>query len=178
MTSIPRIHICGVPELEALLKRPFSHIVSIWDPEWIDRGGVENQLRKRLPIETRLHLAYFHDIRMEEYGRRAPVEDDLRRILAFAADLQPGAEILIHCWAGISRSTAVAYAILCQATGPGHEAICMESVFSVRPQAFPNTLIIELADRILSRNGAMRQASEEVLSKLFFRSRSEGLEQS
>jgi predicted protein tyrosine phosphatase len=171
MTCIPRVHICGVPELETLLKRPFSHIVSIWDPEWIERGGVENQLRKRLPVETRLHLAYFHDIRVEECGRRAPAEDDLRGILAFAADLQPGAEVLIHCWAGVSRSTAVAYAILCQATGPGHEAICMESVFSVRPQAFPNALIIEIADRILNRKGAMQQACEEVLSRLFSRSR-------
>jgi predicted protein tyrosine phosphatase len=175
MTCIPRIHICGVPELEALLKRPFSHIVSIWDPEWIDRGGIENQLRKRLSVETRLHLAYFHDIRVEEYGRRAPAEDDLRRILAFVEDLEPDAEILIHCWAGISRSTAVAYAILCQATGPGHEAICMESIFSVRPQAFPNVLIIELADRILNRKGAMQKACEDVLARLFFRGRSEGL---
>jgi predicted protein tyrosine phosphatase len=175
MNSIPGIHICGVPELETLLQRSYSHIVSIWDPEWLERGGVETQLRKRLRVETRLHLAYFHDIRIEECGRRAPAEDDLRGILAFAADLQPNAEILIHCWAGISRSTAVAYAILCQATGPGHELLCMESVFIARPQAFPNSLIIELADRILNRDGAMQRACEEVLSRLFFRGRAESL---
>jgi predicted protein tyrosine phosphatase len=97
------------------------------------------------------------------------VEDDLRRILAFAADLEPGAEILIHCWAGISRSTAVAYAILCQAAGPGREAECFNSILTVRPQAFPNALIVELADRILNRKGAMRRACEEAISKYFFR---------
>ena len=105
----------------------------------------------------------------EESGRQAPVEDDLRRILAFAADLEPGAEILIHCWAGISRSTAVAYAILCQAAGPGREAECFNSILTVRPQAFPNALIVKLADRILNRKGAMQQACEEAISRYFFR---------
>ena len=169
MTPVPKIHVCGVAELETVLRNPFTHIVSIWDPEWIERGSVEKQLRNRLLVETRLHIAYFHDISAEESGRQAPVEDDLRRILAFAADLEPGAEILIHCWAGISRSTAVAYAILCQAAGPGREAECFNSILAVRPQAFPNALIVELADRILNRNGAMRQVCEEAISKYFFR---------
>lgn len=150
-----------------MLRNPFSHIVSIWDPEWIERGGVETQLRKRLRAQTRLHIAYFHDASVEESGRQVPVEDDLRRILAFAADLESDAAILVHCWAGISRSTAVAYAILCQAVGPGRELECIESVLAVRPQAFPNALIVELADKILARNGAMQDAVEELLSKLF-----------
>ncbi len=167
MTLFPKIHVCGVAELENALKNPFSHIVSIWDPEWIERGGVENQLRERLSTKTRLHVAYFHDSSVEEPGRRAPMEDDLRRILAFASDLEPGAEILVHCWAGISRSTAVAYAILCQTAGQGRESECIESVLAVRPQAFPNTLIVELADRILNRSGAMQKACAELLSKVF-----------
>ena len=171
MTPVPKIRVCGVAELEIVLRNPFTHIVSIWDPEWVERGGVENQLRKRLPVETRLHIAYFHDTSIEEPGRQAPAEDDLRRILAFAANLEPGAEILIHCWAGISRSTAVAYAILCQAAGPGREAECIESILTARPQAFPNSLIVELGDRILNRKGAMQRACEEVISRYFFRAR-------
>ena len=167
MTPFPKIHVCGVAELETVLRNPFTHIVSIWDPEWIERGGVEIQLRKRLAGTTRLHITYFHDTSAEEPGRQAPVEYDLRRILAFASNLEPAAEILIHCWAGISRSTAVAYAILCQAAGPGRESECIESVLAVRPQAFPNTLIVKLADRILNRNGAMQEACEELLSRIF-----------
>lgn len=169
MTLVPRIHICGVPELEVLLEKSFTHIVSIWDPEWIERGGVEAQLRKRLRGTTLLHLAYFHDTSAEEPGRTAPVEDDLRRILAFADQLEPGAEILVHCWAGISRSTAVAYAILCQATGPGRETECIEAVVAARPQAFPNSLIVRLADKILERNGAMQRACEEMVARLLYR---------
>ena len=165
MMFIPKIHVCGVPELKAALRRPFTHVISIWDPEWIERGGVEDQLRKRLPYHTRLHVAYFHDTSSEEPGRRAPVEEDLRQILGFAADLKPEASVLIHCWAGISRSTAVAFAILCQSTGPGHETDCLESVLAVRPQAFPNALIVALADRILERQGAMQRACDEMIEK-------------
>jgi predicted protein tyrosine phosphatase len=166
----PKIHVCGVSELEEAFKNPFTHIISIWDPEWMERGGVEGQLRKRLPSDTRIHIAYFHDTSIEEPGRRAPVEDDLRNILAFAANLEPQATILIHCWAGISRSTAVAYAILCQSMGPGREMECIESILSIRPQAFPNSLIIELADRILERKGAMQQAYGKLMAKVFAKS--------
>jgi predicted protein tyrosine phosphatase len=169
MMFAPKIHICGVAELEAALRNPFTHIVSIWDPEWIERGGVEDQLRRRLSGPTRLHIAYFHDTSTEEPGRRAPAEDDLRRILAFVANLEPEARILIHCWAGISRSTAVGYAVLCQSMGPGRETECIESILAIRPQAFPNTLIIALADRILERKGAMLQASEKLMSRFFLR---------
>src|SRR5215475_414490 len=89
----PKIYVCGVPELEAAFSNAFTHVISIWDPEWIDRGGVEHQLKKRLAGETRLHIAYFHDCSVEEPGRRLPAEDDLRQILTFAADLKPEAHV-------------------------------------------------------------------------------------
>ena len=168
--STPRIYVCGVPELESAFSNTFTHVISIWDPEWIDRGGVEHQLKKRLAEETRLHIAYFHDCSVEEPGRTLPAENDLRQILAFAADLKPEAHVLIHCWAGISRSTAVAYAILCQFMGPGRESECIEAILAVRPQAFPNTLIVDLADRILERHGAMRQACDKLISRVYLHS--------
>jgi predicted protein tyrosine phosphatase len=168
--STPKIYVCGVPELDTAFSNAFTHVISIWDPEWIDRGGVEHQLKKRLAGETRIHIAYFHDCSVEEPGRRLPAENDLREILTFAADLKPEAHVLIHCWAGISRSTAVAYAILCQFTGPGRESDCIEAILAVRPQAFPNSLIVDLADRILERKGAMRQACEKIISKVYLRS--------
>jgi predicted protein tyrosine phosphatase len=168
--STPKIYVCGVPELDTAFSNAFTHVISIWDPEWIDRGEVEHQLKKRLAGETRIHIAYFHDCSVEEPGRRLPAENDLREILTFAADLKPEAHVLIHCWAGISRSTAVAYAILCQFTGPGRESDCIEAILAVRPQAFPNSLIVDLADRILERNGAMRQACEKIISKVYLRS--------
>jgi predicted protein tyrosine phosphatase len=168
--STPKIYVCGVPELETAFSNAFTHVISIWDPEWIERGGVEHQLRRRLADETRLHIVYFHDCSVEEPGRRLPSEDDLRQILTFAADLKPEAHVLIHCWAGISRSTAVAYAILCQFMGPGRESDCIEAILAVRPQAFPNMLIVDLADRILERHGAMRQACDKLISRVYLRS--------
>lgn len=171
MMPVPKIHVCGVSELDAAFRNSFTHVISIWDPEWIEHGGVEQQLRKRLPIQTQLHVAYFHDTSSEEPGRRAPIEDDVRRILGFAAGLEPAGSVLIHCWAGISRSTAIAYAVLCQSTGAGHEKDCLEGVLAIRPQAFPNALIVALADRILERQGAMQRACDEMIERLYFRNR-------
>lgn len=65
--------------------------------------------------------------------------------------------LLIHCRAGISRSAAMAYAILCDRFGPGREKEAMDAVFRIRPPACPNLLVSQIADNLLGRNGAMME---------------------
>jgi predicted protein tyrosine phosphatase len=55
----------------------------------------------------------------------------------------------------VSRSTAAAYAILCQHTSPGMEMENLLHIQSLREWAYPNRLIIELADKVLNRKGGM-----------------------
>lgn len=99
-------------------------------------------------------------------SRSAPTYEQIAEILTFAQSIDRSSSVLVHCWAGISRSTAVAYAVLCQIADPGTEKECLSLVQRIRPQAVPNSLIVTLAEAVLERNGTMFAAHGEMLSRL------------
>ncbi|NQU11734.1 dual specificity protein phosphatase family protein [bacterium] len=63
--------------------------------------------------------------------------------------------LLIHCYAGISRSTATALAILMQVYGQGREEEAVRHLFRIRPQAAPNPRIVLETDLILGCGGQL-----------------------
>ena len=65
--------------------------------------------------------------------------------------------MLIHCWAGISRSSAAAYAIACD-RNPGFEGDIADELRRRAPSVTPNRLMVQLADDLLERNGRMGAA--------------------
>jgi predicted protein tyrosine phosphatase len=77
----------------------------------------------------------------------------VEQIVAFAADVD--GPTLIHCAAGISRSTAAGLILLALRTGPGREEQAYEHLFRVRPRAVPNRRMVWMADHLLGRNGAL-----------------------
>jgi predicted protein tyrosine phosphatase len=66
--------------------------------------------------------------------------------------------MLVHCWAGISRSMAAAYTLLCDRAGPGSEFEIARKLRTRAAHAYPNALIVALADRALGRDGRMIDA--------------------
>lgn len=70
--------------------------------------------------------------------------------------------MLVHCWAGISRSTASAYAIACMMGEPGREHELAQRLRSLAPHAQPNARIIALADAVLQRDGRMVEAIDSI----------------
>lgn len=74
-------------------------------------------------------------------------------ILDFTAPLTSADKLLVHCQAGISRSTAVACGVLCQHGLSPSEAIPF--VLSIRPQAQPNLHVLRLFDEILGLEGKL-----------------------
>lgn len=98
----------------------------------------------------------FNDIYAPRPGLVPPSKPVVEAILALPA---PRASImLLHCHAGISRSTAAAYAMACQNTGPGQEEALAKFLRAASPEATPNRLMVALADELLDRGGAMVRA--------------------
>jgi predicted protein tyrosine phosphatase len=94
----------------------------------------------------------FNDIAEPREGLIPPSREIMETILSSA---QTPRTILIHCHAGISRSTAAVYALACQQTGPGHETDLAMTLRALSAAATPNPRMIALADDLLGREGKM-----------------------
>ena len=78
--------------------------------------------------------------------------------MEFAQNWDRAKPMLIHCWAGISRSTAAAYIITCLLNPERDEAEIANTLRAASPSATPNARLISVADEILGRNGRMVEA--------------------
>ncbi len=99
-----------------------------------------------------------NDISMEADGLRIPDDSHITQLVAFAGEWDRSAPLLIHCWMGISRSTAAAYIIanaLCPSADPMRIAVELRHR---SPSATPNARMVMLADTLLGREGAMVRA--------------------
>jgi predicted protein tyrosine phosphatase len=106
-------------------------------------------------ISSKVRLL-FGDTLDEESG---PKEDDVRTILELAQKLRSSkGKVLIHCEAGVSRSTAAALILYACWLGPGRELEAMKRVLTQRPVAIPNRRMVGLADQLLKRGGRLLEA--------------------
>jgi predicted protein tyrosine phosphatase len=139
--------ICGLDELAAAPLARARRIVSILNtgaPQPLALAGVDAEL---------LTLR-FDDVIVPGGGFRPPDRDDIERLLAFDLNHRAGELLLVHCTAGISRSTA-ALAILLAQRRPGAEADAFAAVRAARPKAWPNSLMVALADDVLDAQGRL-----------------------
>jgi predicted protein tyrosine phosphatase len=144
-----QVTICGIDELELHCAAGVTHVLSILDPGW-----PEPEAFGAFDPHRRLELR-FHDVIETEPGCVAPESLDVEQLLSFGHDLTEGkgTHLLVHCHAGVSRSTAAATLIVAQARPdrPAEEAL--QTVLSRRPRAWPNLRILELGDALLERRG-------------------------
>jgi predicted protein tyrosine phosphatase len=99
-----------------------------------------------------------HDINEEEEGLDACCDQRMTRILDFVGAWDHGAPILIHCYAGISRSTATAFITACAHNPGADEFEIARALRAASPSAFPNRRFVALADAALGRKGRMSEA--------------------
>jgi predicted protein tyrosine phosphatase len=93
----------------------------------------------------------FDDLDNKHSGFLFPSISDVDQILQFGRKHVSSA-ILIHCFKGISRSTAAALSVLADRFGAGREAEALERLLELCPQAVPNLAIIRHADQLLGRH--------------------------
>lgn len=154
-----RLSICGKDELDGFAGQGVTHILALEDPSvpqsapaWFQ--GVHWQLQ-------------FHDVDSVEQaqvlGATPVTEQQVQAILdcgqeCLKASAHGPVHLLVHCRAGISRSTAAAYVIAASLLGPGQELEALRLVCRLRPEAFPNLLVVQHADRLLGRQGQLVRA--------------------
>lgn len=130
-----------------------SYLVSIGDANDPLPEGYENAERK-----LRLLIA---DVVTEE----GATEEDVRRIIQLAEQLRSeSGTLLIHCEAGVSRSTATALIMYACWLGRGHEDEAMQRVMAHRPFAIPNRRMVALADSSLALDGRLLRARDRLFS--------------
>ncbi len=100
------------------------------------------------------HGLFFEDTEPAADDPDGPTRAHLDAVLAVGASMRPGERLLIHCLAGMSRSTAAAIAVLVQA---GHAAdAAFEAIRRLRePTFWPNQVLIRLADQRFGLDGAL-----------------------
>ena len=149
------ITICGIDELEGHGALRASHVLSILDPDWpVPEGfGAWGEHEK---LELR-----FNDIIEETPGMTAPSADDVAALLAFGRDVvgERASHLVVHCHAGISRSTASMTLILAQALPERSAEEILLAVHGIREKAWPNLRMIELGDAMLGRGGTLARAT-------------------
>ncbi|MGE5259611.1 MAG: tyrosine phosphatase family protein [Actinomycetota bacterium] len=108
-----------------------------------------------------LRLA-MNDICEPQEGLVLPHESHVADLVKFALDWDRKAPLLIHCWAGISRSTAAAFITLCALNPHVDEIKVAHALRRASPTAYPNRLLVALADEALCRDGRMMAAVEDI----------------
>jgi predicted protein tyrosine phosphatase len=158
MRSISILTICGIEELPALTDRRVTHVLSVLDPDL-----PEIEAFRSYGDHSRTTLR-FHDIIDEQEGRVAPQPRDVAAIVRFGTDLAASraslsdGHLVVHCHAGVSRSTAAMLTLLAQANPDESEDRLHERLRQIRPQAWPNSRMVIFADDQLGRNGRLVQA--------------------
>ncbi len=138
----------GLPRLAASLER--FDLLTLLSPSAETRDWSE------LTRERHVQLS-FHDIVELSPDLIAPDADAISAILDFGRGAAEDRALLIHCWAGISRSSAAAYVIACD-RNPGYEAEIAGELRRRSPYVTPNRLMVKLADDLLGRDGRMSEA--------------------
>jgi predicted protein tyrosine phosphatase len=149
------IHVCSLSGLDAVAAGLGSFdLLTLLSPS----AGATDW--SALSCRRHLRLA-FHDIVEPTRDLIAPDDVTIQAILNFGREATPKIPLLIHCWAGISRSSAAAYIIACD-RNPGFEEAIAGELRARSPVVTPNKLMVALADDFLNRNGAMTAAIHRI----------------
>jgi predicted protein tyrosine phosphatase len=150
------IHVCSLARLHATVEETRArHIVTLL--RLIDRV----QRPSHIPEANHLVLAV-DDISLPQDGYTVPGEEHVARLIDFVRGWDRAAPMVVHCFAGISRSTAAAFTAACVLNPEREEAQIARAIRAASPTAKPNARIVSIADRLLNRNGRMIEAVESI----------------
>jgi len=150
------IHVCSLARLnDTVTSTGARHVVSLL--------AREDALSRPAAIAPENHLwLQLHDISAPLEGHVPPESDHVEQLLAFVRRWPRDAPLVVHCYAGISRSTAAAFVSVCALNPLCDETAVARALRRASPTATPNARIVALADGLLGRRGRMVKAVEAI----------------
>ena len=150
------IYVCPLSRLQETVSNSGAlHVVTL-----INR---DTPVPRPADVEVANHLFIgIHDICEPADGMICPAEEHVRELLDFVAGWDRRAPIVVHCFAGISRSTAAAFSAYCAVRPDADETEIAARLRRRSPEATPNARIVAMADAILGRDGRMIRAVERI----------------
>lgn len=146
--------VCGLAEVPAIIAaRAPSHMITLLD------AASMIETPAGLPPAHHLRLSV-NDIAQPTEGLILPSADLVHQLLAFGRAWDARTPMIVHCWAGISRSSASAFILACDRNPDADERLIAMRMRRAAKHAYPNRKIIALADDILGRRGRMVDAVE------------------
>jgi predicted protein tyrosine phosphatase len=150
------IHVCSLAALPDTVKATgASHVLTVM-------AKVDQVLRPESVLEANHLKVAMDDITEQMDGFVAPCDSHIKQVLNFVRGWDRGAPLVVHCYAGISRSTASAFAAVCALNPHRDEIAIARQIRAASPIASPNRLIVSLADKALGREGRMLRALDEM----------------
>jgi predicted protein tyrosine phosphatase len=125
-----------------------THVISLIDPGIEDHHvpvikGAQHIVARLRDQENMLDTGHFPDLVHSLFEQVRPAVEKV------------DSRILVHCHAGISRSTAFAYSMIAHSAGAGRESEAFDAFLSIVHKPWPNRRIVEILDDRWGRNGAL-----------------------
>ncbi len=153
---MPRIHVCALNHIDTTAQAIGARsMVTLINPDY----PVERPL---VIAPHRHHRVNISDILEPIEGHVAPGAHHVENFLQFVRDWDRLHPMLIHCYAGVSRSTAAAYIAACALAPERDERQTAQLLRHLSPTATPNLLLVRHADAILGRDQRMVRAIEAI----------------
>jgi predicted protein tyrosine phosphatase len=153
---VPFVHVCPLSQVSRTVNvAAASHLISLIN----DDTPVERP--DSISAENHLFLGV-NDITEPMDGMILPDEVHVRELIEFVRTWDATRPMVVHCYAGISRSTAAAFIALCVARPNRDEREIAAALRRAASFATPNARLVALADDILQRDGRMIAAIREI----------------
>lgn len=150
------IHVCSLARLHQTVEETGArHVITLLrDHDLVVRP-------QSIAPENHLILD-MDDITQDIEGYTAPCDSHVRELIDFVQNWDRASPIVVHCYAGISRSTAGAFVTACTLNPARDELEIAWQIRRASRTAKPNVRIVSLADTLLGRGGRMVRAIEVI----------------
>jgi predicted protein tyrosine phosphatase len=153
---MPRLHVCSLARVTETVRATGARSL-------VTLINLDTLVSRPADIDPDRHLFIgMSDIVEPLDGHVLPAEEHVRKLIAFARAWDRNEPLVIHCHAGVSRSTAAAFIVACALAPSRPETEIASAIRHASHTATPNRRMVAVADAMLERGGRMVAAIEHI----------------